>query len=189
MTFSNFTHQQGMIIRWCPCYLPCSAGYTPAVYFIYHMARRKGWEALMGIFDKLFSARKTYPDLDQNSPYARYIEGLREPLEKLVGETSDPIEVIPSEKQAFAFIGKPPSRFGVAWVAEDGEVVNFKRLVEEKGLPEYKLEKLSNQLRDIYVSHKSEPRYATTVHGRQVVVTPSDLMLTEVKDVIDKTVG
>ena len=143
----------------------------------------------MGIFDKLFPTKKSYPNLDQSSPYARYLEGMQEPLEKLVGETSDPIELIPSEKQAFAFIGKPPNRFGVSWVAENGEVVNFKKLVEEKGLPAHKLEKLSAQLREIYVSHKSEPRYAAKIHDREIVVTPSGQLLTEVKEVIDKTVG
>jgi Asp-tRNA(Asn)/Glu-tRNA(Gln) amidotransferase A subunit family amidase len=153
------------------------------------MAHRKRWEVLMGIFEKLFQTKKSYPTLDQSSPYARYLEGMQEPLEKLVGETSDPIEIIPSEKQAFAFIGKPPKRFGVAWVEEDGEIVNFKRLLEEKGLPAEQLEKLSHRLREIYISHKSEPRYAATIHDREVVVTPSDPMLIEVKEVIDKTVG
>lgn len=143
----------------------------------------------MGLFNKLFQKQPSYPELDQDSPYAQYLEGMQESMEKLVRDTPDPIEVIPSKNRAFAFIGKPPKRFGVAWVEEDGQIVNFKRLVEEKGLPAEKLEKLSNRLREIYINHKSEPRYATKIQDRQVVVTPSEPLLADVREVIEKTVS
>ena len=126
--------------------------------------------------------------VDESSPYARYLEELQDPLNRLVDDTPDAIEVIPSEKRAFAFIGKPPKRFGVAWVDKKGEIVNFKKLVEEKGLPAEQLEKLSTRLREIYINHKSEPRYCTVIKDRQIVVTPSEPLLAEVKEVIDKTV-
>jgi hypothetical protein len=142
----------------------------------------------MGIFNKLFQTKQSFPALDENSPHARHIEAMRGPLSKLVSDTPDAIEVIPSEKRAYAFIGKPPKRFGVAWVDKNGEIINFKRLVEEKGLPADKLEKLSGRLRDIYINHKSEPRYCTVIQDKQVVVTPSEPLLAEVKKVIDETV-
>jgi hypothetical protein len=72
-------------------------------------------------------------------------------------ETSDPIEVIPSENRALVFIGKPPKRFGIAWGGKDGKIVTFKNMVEEKSLSALRLEKRSNSLRDVYVNHKSEP--------------------------------
>ncbi|MGD9247405.1 MAG: hypothetical protein PVI60_05575 [Desulfobacteraceae bacterium] len=142
----------------------------------------------MGFFNKLFQAKKALPELDENSPYARYLEEMQDPLKKLVSDTPDRIEVIPSQKRAFAFIGKPPKRFGVAWVDKNGEIVNFKRLVEEKGLPADQLEKLSVRLREIYINHKSEPRYYTLIQDKQVVVTPSEPLLAEVEEVIDETV-
>ena len=142
----------------------------------------------MGILNKLFQTKKSLPALDENSPYARYIEEMQGPLKRLVSDTPDAIEVIPSKKRAFAFIGKPPKRFGVAWVDKNGEIVNFKRLVEEKGLSADQLENLSVRLRHIYINHKSEPRYCTVIQDKQVVVTPSEPLLAEVKEVIDETV-
>ena len=142
----------------------------------------------MGIFNKLFQTKTSFPALAENSPHARYLERMQDPLKKLLDNIQDNIEVIPSEKRTFAFIGKPPKRFGVAWVDEDGEIVNFKRLAEEKGLTAGQLEKLSLNLREIYINHKTEPRYCTTIKDRQVVVTPSEPLLADVKEVIDKTV-
>ncbi len=142
----------------------------------------------MGILNKLFQTKKSFPELDQNSPSARYLKQMQDPLTKLVSDTPDAIEVIPSEKKAFAFIGKPPKKFGVAWVGEDGKIVNFKSLVEEKGLRADQLEQLSGRLREIYINHKSEPRYCTVIQNRKVVVTPSEPLLKEVKEVIEETV-
>ena len=143
----------------------------------------------MGILNKLFQTKKSFPEVEQSSPQARRIERMQEPLSKLVAETPDDIEVLPSENRAFAFIGKPPKRFGVAWVDKEGEIVNFKRLAEQKGFTADQLEKLSLSLRDIYINHKSEPRYFTTIKDRKVVVTPSEPLLDEVKNVIDKSVS
>ncbi len=142
----------------------------------------------MGILNKLFQTKKSFPDLDANSPHARYLEKMQDPLKKLVSDTPDAIEVIPAEKKAFAFIGKPPKKFGVAWVEEDGTIVNFKSLVEEKGLRADQLENLSGRLRQIYINHASEPRYCTVIQDRKVVVTPSKPLLNEVKEVIEKTI-
>jgi len=143
----------------------------------------------MGIFDKLFGGKKSFPKLDDGSPYARYLENMKGPLTKLMEDTSDPIEVIPSENRSLVFIGNPPKRFGIAWVGKDGKIVTFKNMIEEKSLSALHLEKLSNSLRDVYVSHKSEPRYATTIRDRQIVVTPSEHLLSDVKKVIDKMGG
>jgi hypothetical protein len=150
---------------------------------------KKTQEVLMGIFDKLFGGNKSFPKLDESSPHARYLENMKGPLAKLIEETSDPIEIIPSENRSLVFIGKPPKRFGIAWVGKDGKIVTFKNMIEEKSLSDLRLEKLSNGLRDVYVNHKSEPRYETTICDRQIVVTPSEPLLADVKEVIDKMVN
>jgi hypothetical protein len=104
-------------------------------------------------------------------------------------EIKDPIEVVPGHETAFFFIGKPPKKFGVAWVGKDGKVVNFKSLVEEKGLSVISLEKLSDRLKSVYIQHQEEPRYSTIISDKQVVVTPSETLKSDIKKVIDDTVS
>lgn len=146
-------------------------------------------EVLMGIFDKLFGGSKSFPKLDQSSPYARHLENVKGPLTKLMEGTSDPIEIIPAENRALVFVGKPPKRFGIAWVGKDGEIVTFKNMIEGKGFTAARIEILSNSLRDAYVNHQSEPRYETTIRDRQVVVTPSEPLLADVKKIIENMDG
>jgi len=105
----------------------------------------------MGFMDKLFGATKEFPPLNKDDPAAQKLEALRQPVEKLVSEIKDPIEVVPGNETAFFFIGKPPKKFGVAWVGKDGKIVNFKSLVEEKGLSIISLEKLSDRLKSVYI--------------------------------------
>ena len=80
----------------------------------------------MGFMDKLFGSSKEYPPLNEDNPAAQRLEALRQPVEKLISEIKDPLEVIPGDETAFFFIGKPPKKFGVAWVGQDGKVINFK---------------------------------------------------------------
>ena len=87
----------------------------------------------MGFFKNVFSGQKEYPELDAASPAARQLEPLRSTLEKLAREVGDPLEVVPCPHGAFVFIGKPPKRFGAAWVRED-KVTNLKDLATEKKL-------------------------------------------------------
>ncbi|MDH3391552.1 MAG: hypothetical protein OEL85_07135 [Desulfobulbaceae bacterium] len=146
-------------------------------------------EELMGFMDKLFSSAKEYPPLNKDNPAAQKIDALRQPVEKLLSEVKDPVEVVPGEETAFFFIGKPPKKFGVAWVGKDGKVVNFKSLVEEKGLSIISLERLSDRLKKIYIQHQEEPRYSITINEKQVVVTPSDALKNDIRKVIEDTVG
>jgi len=99
------------------------------------------------------------------------------------------LEVIPGEETAFFFIGKPPKKFGVAWVGKDGKIINFKSLVEEKGLSMISLEKLSDRLKQLYIRHQEDPRFSTTIQDKQVVVTPSNTLENDIKKVIDDTIG
>ena len=143
----------------------------------------------MGFMDKLFGSSKEYPPLNKDDPAAQKLDAMRQPVEKLVSEIKDPIEVVPGDETAFFFIGKPPKKFGVAWVGKDGKVVNFKSLVEEKGLSIISLEKLSDRLKQIYIEHQEEPRYTTTINDKQVVVTPSETLKGDIRKVIEETVS
>jgi hypothetical protein len=143
----------------------------------------------MGFMDKLLGSSKEYPPLNKDDPAAQKLDALRQPVEKLVSEIKDPIEVVPGDETAFFFIGKPPKKFGVAWIGKDGKVVNFKSLVEEKGLSIISLEKLSDRLKQIYIEHQEEPRYSTTIKDKQVVVTPSETLKGDIRKVIEETVS
>ena len=67
--------------------------------------------------------------------------------------------------------------------------VNFKSLVEEKGLSMISLEHLSDRLKEIYTQHQEEPRYSTTISDKKVVVTPSETLESDIRKVIEDTVG
>jgi hypothetical protein len=139
--------------------------------------------------DKLLGSSKEYPPLDNDNPAVQKIDAMRQPVENLVAEINDPLEMVPGNETTFFFIGKPPKKFGVAWVGMDGNIVNFKTLVEEKGLSMISLEKLSDRLKEVYVNHQDEPRYSMTIGGKQVVVTPSETLKADIRKVIEETIG
>ena len=143
----------------------------------------------MGFMDKLFGSSKEYPPLNMEDPAAQKIDALRQPVEKFVSEIGDQLEVVPDDETAFFFIGKPPKKFGVAWVGKDGKVINFKSLVEEKGLSMISLEHLSDRLKELYIKHQDDPRYSMTISDKQVVVTPSETLKSDIRKVIDDTIG
>ena len=143
----------------------------------------------MGFMDKLFGSSKEYPPLNKDDPAAQKIDAMRQPVEKLISEINDPLEVVPGNETAFFFIGKPPKKFGVAWVGKDGIVMNFKSLVEEKGLSMISLERLSDRLKEVYIQHQEEPRYSMTIGAKQIVVTPSETLKSDIRKVIEDTVG
>ena len=103
----------------------------------------------MGILEKFFSGKHDYPSLDSSAPAAKQLEAVRPPLEKLADETKDPLEVVPAEDSVYVFIGKPPKKFGIAWIEDGEKIVNFKSLVDEKGLSPTRLENLSEELRKV----------------------------------------
>ena len=143
----------------------------------------------MGFLDKMFGSSKEYPPLNMDDPAMQKIEAMRQPIDDLASEIKDQIEVVPGNKTAFFFIGKPPKKFGVAWVGKDGKVVNFRSLVEEKGLSVVLLEQLSNRLKEVYTKHQEAPRYSMTINDKQIVVTPSESLKSDIEKVIEDTVG
>ena len=86
----------------------------------------------MGFLSKILGGdKKDYPVLESSNPIAQRIEHFRGDLENLAKEVSDPMEVIPTDSTAYVFLGKPPKRFGIAWI-RDGKISNFKTLSTEK---------------------------------------------------------
>jgi hypothetical protein len=143
----------------------------------------------MGILGKIFGGKQDYPPLDSSTPAAKQLEAVRPPLEKLTDETNEPLEVVPSEDSVYIFVGKPPKKFGIAWIEDGEKIINFKSLVDEKGLSPTSLNRLSEELRKAYIAHQDKPRYTARINDREVVVIPSTSLLDNLKGVVEQTVG
>ena len=141
----------------------------------------------MSLFGNLFSSKPDYPAIDPSSTAASRIAEVKAQLGELAGQVKDPLEVVPSEHAAYVFIGKPPKRFGLAWI-HDGKISGLNTLVEEHGLKPLEVEKVLDQLRDAYERNADVSRFCTTVQDRNVVVTPSAKLEKEVHEIIDKVV-
>lgn len=143
----------------------------------------------MGILEKFFGPKRDYPPLDSSAPAAKQIESVRPPLEKLAEKTNDPLEIVPTQDSAYIFVGKPPKKFGIVRIEDGQKIVNFKSLVDEKGLSPTDLTHLSEKLRKAYIEHQDKPRYMTKISDREVVVIPSTSLLNNLKSVVAQTVG
>jgi len=137
----------------------------------------------MGLFDALFGRKKEYPPLPPDAPAAALVERHRGPAEAFAGRVKDQLELVPTEATLYVFVGKPPDSFGVAWLRGDEER-NIRALMNEKGLSQEKVQLLSDELRASYVKHLESPRFAATVAGRAVVVTPSEELARDVERII-----
>jgi hypothetical protein len=134
---------------------------------------------MMGFFSK----KLNYPELDSDNPAADQVHRFDGPLQKLMGQVSDTLEVVPAEDHAYVFIGKPPKKFGVAMI-EDGAVQSFITAAKEKGLDQAKIQMLNEQLREAYMHNLDAQRYKTSVAGKEVVVTPCSQLDQEVKQIM-----
>jgi hypothetical protein len=153
------------------------------------MARRNLKGGAMGISGKIFSGKHDFPSLDSSAPAARQLEAVRSPLEKLANETNEPLEVVPADNSVYVYVGKPPKKFGIAWLEDGEKIVNFKTLVEEKGLSPTSINHLSKELRKAYIAHQDKPRYLTRIKDREVVVIPSKSLLSNLRGVVEQPVG
>ena len=143
----------------------------------------------MGILGKFFGAKLDYPPLDTSTLAAKQLESVLSPLEKLAEKTNDPLEIVPAEDSVYIFVGKPPKKFGIAWIEDGDKIVNFKSLVDEKGLSQDSLQNLSEKLRKVYIAHQNKPRYVTRISDREVVVIPSTSLLNNLKSVVEQAVA
>jgi hypothetical protein len=141
----------------------------------------------MGFLGKLFGSEKEHLPLDPSSPAATRLERDRAVLEEFARKVHDKLEFVPGSRATYVFIGHPPDAFGIAWI-EHGEEHNFKRLMKEKGLSQREVQVRSDELRAAYVRSKEEPRYATDIGGKHVLVTPSPSLESEVVEIIHRVV-
>jgi hypothetical protein len=141
----------------------------------------------MSLFGNLFSSKPDYPAIDPSSRAASKISEIEAQLGELAGQVKDPLEVVPAENAAYVFIGKPPKKFGLAWI-HDGKISGLNTLVENHGLKPLEVEKVVDRLRDAYERNADVDRFCATVQDRDVVVTPSAKLEQEVHEIIDKVV-
>lgn len=139
----------------------------------------------MGMLDRLFGSKVDFPPLPAGIAAYAQLERLRPPLEDLAHRVSDPLEVVPAADEAFVFVGKPPSKFGIAWV-HDGKVSGLKELVEENHLSPGAAGEMIDRLGEAYRHASESPRYAAEIGGKQVVVIASDELEHEVHEIIGK---
>ncbi len=139
----------------------------------------------MGLFSNLFSSKPDYPPIDPQSDAAKRIAEVESQLEELAGKVSDPLEVVPAEHAAYVFLGKPPKKFGLAWI-HDGKISGLNTLVEEHGMKPMEVEKVVDELRAAYEKNSDVSRYCTEVKNHTVVVTPSPQLESQVHEIIDR---
>ena len=131
-----------------------------------------------------FSKKIDYPELAADNPATDQVQDVAGPLQELMAQVSDPLEVVPSDGHAYVFIGKPPKKFGVAKI-EEGQVQSFVAAAKEKGLDQVKIQKLNEKFRDAYVHNMDAQRFKTNVAGQEVVVTPCTQLAQEVSQIMN----
>ena len=138
----------------------------------------------MGMLDRWFSSKQSYPPLAPDSDARHYLDDLKGELEGLVSNVKGPLEVVPSDHDAFVFIGKPPKEFGLAWI-HDGKVSSFQTMTEELHLSRSEADHLVEALRAAYEHAAEARRYSATIGRRKVTVTPSPLLEREMHEIIE----
>ena len=141
----------------------------------------------MGLLGKLFSSQPDFPAIDPNSAAAERVAKVETQLHDLAEDVKEPLEVVPAERAAYVFIGKPPKKFGLAWI-HDGKVSGLNTLVEEHGLKPPEVARVVDRLREVYERYQDVPRYTVKVRDVGVVVAPSSGLETEVHEVIEAIV-
>jgi hypothetical protein len=136
----------------------------------------------MGLLGKLFGGEKHLP-YDSTSPGWSRLERHREALAALAGKLHDRLEVVPGERALYAFIGRPPDAFGIAWL-EGGEEHNLKTLVKARGLSQERVLRISEELREAWLRCRDEQRYELVVGKKHVIVTPSPALERELVAII-----
>jgi hypothetical protein len=137
----------------------------------------------MGFLGKLFGGGKEYPPLDPSTPDGKKFEPHRGTAEAFAAKLHDKLEVIPSEKALYCFIGNPPDQFGIAWF-EGKEEHNLKTLMKAKGLAQARVNALSDEIRRAYERSAAEPRYQVQLGKKKVIVTPSVTLERELVKII-----
>ena len=141
----------------------------------------------MGMLDKLFGGKKDYPPLPTGDEAHARIDMVKGPLEDLAHRVTDNLEVVPAEREAFVFLGKPPKRFGIAWI-HDGKVSGLKELADENKLSPIDVGKIISNLGEAYEHASDSPRFSLDVGGKQAVVIPSKGLEQDVRRIISNAI-
>lgn len=137
----------------------------------------------MGFFSKLFGKGMELPPLDTSSPAKAALDKHKAEVEPFVAKMHDRLEFLPADGTVYCFIGKPPAMFGLVWFSE-GVEHNMKTMAAAKGLSSKKLQHLSMKLGEVYTKYMAEARYATEIAGKQVILTPAEMFVKEVVEVL-----
>ena len=128
-----------------------------------------------------FNRKANYPELAEDTQAAKQIHAIECSLKELIGQISEPLEIVPAEGHVFVFIGKPPKRFGMAKVGE--RIHSLGAAAREHGMHQIELQKLNIKLHNAYLHCHDAPRYKISVDGKAVVVTPSQQLAREVGEI------
>lgn len=139
----------------------------------------------MGIFDRLLGNDGSCPPLDPASAAAASIAARSGEIEPFVAKVPVHVELVPSASAVYAYLGKPPVDFGMAWF-ENGREVSLASLKEEQGLSQGRIQLLSRKLGAAYKRSAGSARYWTTIAGKRVIVAPSETLAAEIRQAIEE---
>ncbi|MEJ2297576.1 MAG: hypothetical protein P8X94_03545 [Woeseiaceae bacterium] len=138
----------------------------------------------MGMFDKLFGSDADYPPLPADNDARARLDAMKAPLEELAEKVNDHLEVVPADHEAYVYLGKPPKRFGIAWI-HDGKLDGLRELVDEYNLSQADTQKMIGALTTAYEHASDAPRYSAELAGKKVVVIPSRELGQEVHEIME----
>jgi hypothetical protein len=136
------------------------------------------------MLDKWFGGKNDYPPLPADNEAAAKLDEVKAQLEELADRIHDHLEIVPGEHEAFVYLGKPPKRFGIAWL-HDGKVDGLSELVDQHKLSQSQVQQLVVALGAAYEHASEAPRYSTEIAGKQVTVIPSRGLGKEVHQIIE----
>jgi hypothetical protein len=138
----------------------------------------------MGMLDKWFGGRKDIPPLPADNAALARIDEVKPQLEELASRVHDHLEIVPGEHEAYVYVGKPPKRFGIAWL-HDGKVDGLNELVEQHKLSQSQVQQLVGALGAAYEHASEAPRYSTEIAGKHLTVIPSRGLGKEVHQILE----
>jgi hypothetical protein len=109
-------------------------------------------------------------------------------LVPFVRKVGVPLELVPAEGAVYVFLGAPSGDFGMAWFA-DGREANFGSLKEDHGLSQGRIQILAEKLAAAYARSAAAQRYAATIAGREVVVTPSEELAAAIRSAMEEAIS
>ena len=142
----------------------------------------------MGFLDALFGSKKPqHPPLDPASPLAGRLARHQANLDTFAAKVRDSLEAVPGERSLYVFIGKPPEMFGIVWFDSDQEE-SLRTIMKSRGLPQSRVQEISDEVRTAYVRHQAAPRFSIAVAGKPVTVTDSTALCDELEQVVGEVV-